>query len=524
MTRFIFVFGGVCSGIGKGLTCAGLGKLFELHHFKIGFLKMDPYLNQDAGTMNPLEHGEVFVLKDGHECDLDNGHYYRFTSHANISKRSNVTMGQILDTILKKERLGIFLGKTIQFQTHVCDEIENRILDASENLDILIIEIGGTLGEVEQQWFLRTIARFSKTHMCINIHLSYLIFLKTTKEWKTKPTQNSIDMLSNTGNKTDILICRTEHLCELEILDKLSYLCDIPRDCIFQETDLTTTIYELPIMLHKMGIDTKIMKLLALTHDGFNEKEYLIWNTLVNNICEPNFNVTIGIVGKYTNNQDSYKSIVEALVHASAKMKIKLNLDFISAENVTDSLNLIHCDGIVVPGGFGERGWNGMIETAQICREDHRPYLGICLGMQAMCVEFARNINDLKTADSMEMNPLTQYPIFSLLKNQNANMGGTMRLGSFDCVLTPETKLSKLYKSHGLLISETHRHRYEMVANLPGLIISGKNPELDLIESVEIENHPFMIGVQYHPEFRSKLDQCHPLFEGFLNAVIETKL
>jgi CTP synthase len=526
MTRYIFIYGGVISGLGKGVLSASIAKLLELHNFKVGFLKLDGYLNLDAGTLNPLEHGEVNVLEDGHECDLDLGHYYRFTSHAKITRGCSVTMGQILDTVLKEERVGKFLGKTIQFQPHVCDEIQNRISLASENLDILIIEVGGTVGDSEQQLFLRAIARFSKTHMCINIHLGYLIFLKSTQEWKTKPTQNSIEMLSQTGNKTDLLICRTEHVCESEILDKISYLCDISRDCVFQEPDLTTTIYELPIVLHQAHIDDKILKLLLLD-EKFNDSEYDNWKTLVKNVNISNFSITIGIVGKYTNNKDSYKSIVEALTHAAAKLKVKLNVDFISAENVSDSLNLAHCDGILVPGGFGERGWNGMLETVQICRENHKCFLGICLGMQAMCVEFARNVCHLPFADSTEMNPHTGYPIFSLLEGQSEQKGGTMRLGSFDCVLQPGTKLSKLYQKdipHTSVISETHRHRYEMVANLPGLIISGKNLELDLIEAVEIDNHPFMIGVQFHPEFRSKLDQCHPVFEGFLNAVVNSRL
>ena len=493
MTRFVFVFGGTISGLGKGLTVASIAKLLELRNLKVGFLKLDGYLNTDAGTMNPNQHGEVFVTEDGKETDLDLGSYYRFTSHAKITRGCSVTMGQILDTILKQERLGTFLGKTIQFQPHVCDEIEKRILLASENVDVLLCEVGGTVGDIEQQWFLQAIARFSKTHMCINIHLGYLIFLKTTKEWKTKPTQNSIAMLAQTGNKTDILICRTEHACETEILDKISYLCDIPRDCIFQEPDLTSTVYELPMMLHEEHIDDKILKLLSLPNEPINKPQYDHWKQQVSNIINNwDFVITIGIVGKYTSNQDSYKSIVESLVHAAAKLKVKLNLDFICAEHVTDSLNVAHCDGILVPGGFGQRGWNGMIETSQICRENQKCFLGICLGMQAMCVEYARNVNHLSNADSTEMNPNTQFPIFSLLEGQSEQKGGTMRLGSFACQLKPGTKLAQLYQSEN--IQETHRHRYEMVANLPGLTISGKNPEFDLVEAVEIDNHPFMIG------------------------------
>lgn len=515
--QYIFVIGGVCSSIGKGLFSASLAKLLEARNFKINILKLDPYFNVDPGTMSPLEHGEVFVTEDGRETDLDLGHYYRFTTNCVLSAASNVTAGQIFKSILEKERQGVFLGKTIQMFPHISNEIQEKIINAGIGSDILIVEIGGTVGDTEQDCFLRAINQFGKNYKnCINVYLSYLLFLKCNKEWKTKPLQHSIENLRKTGLSPDIVICRTEHSCGLEVLDRVSKTCCIARNCVFEQEDLLNSIYDLPNEIYNKKIDAKVLELLNLSNSKPNME---IWNKVVNNILHnTKYTVTIGIVGKYTQNGDAYKSIVESLIHACGHLQAKLNLKFICAEEDDLWTNADSCDAIIVPGGFGIRGWLGKIKTANICRINKKPFLGICLGMQALCVEYAQNVCEIKNADSTEMNS-NCFPIVDLLLNQVEQKGGTMRLGSHKCDLKPNTKIAELYQQNQIV--ETHRHRYEMIyTNLDGLIISGINPDLNVVETVEIANHPFMIGVQFHPEFRSKLDKPHPLFLGLISAAL----
>lgn len=532
--KYIFVTGGVLSSLGKGLTAASIAMLLESRGIKVGILKLDPYLNVDPGTMNPFQHGEVYVTDDGAETDLDLGHYYRFTN-ATISKASNATTGQIYDTVLKRERKGDYLGKTVQVIPHVTDEIKKRILDCAhqdEGTDVVIVEIGGTVGDIESLPFMEAIRqfRYERAGDCINIHLTYVPFLKAAGEVKTKPTQHSVQILREIGIIPDMIICRCENPLPEDIKDKISLFCSVRKEMVIDEPDVALSIYEVPLSLHEQKIDVKICELLHLPQKKPNLKA---WEELVHKLKNPKGKVVIGIVGKYLQHQDAYKSVFEALQHAAIAHQVELEIRRFESDKVLEKGDVAHsiegCDGYLVPGGFGERGWMGKIMTAKYCREKKIPYFGLCLGMQVMCVEFARHVMGLADANSTEIDPNTPHPIISLLSEQQGveNLGGTMRLGTYLCNLAPQTKAQKAYGAPE--VSERHRHRYEFNNVFKdsfakkGLVIAGTLHNKNLCEIVEIADHPWMVGVQFHPEFKSKPGQPHPLFRDFIGAALKRK-
>lgn len=533
-TKFIFITGGVCSSLGKGLTSAAIGLLLEKKGLHIGMLKLDPYLNVDPGTMSPYQHGEVYVTDDGAETDLDLGHYYRFTN-SHLSAASNATSGQIYNTVIRSERHGDYLGKTVQVIPHITDEIKRRIVNCAkqdENIDVVIVEIGGTAGDIESLPFLEAIRQFRYEHPteCINIHLTYVPFLKTAGEVKTKPTQHSVQALRTIGISPDILLCRCETTLSEDVKDKISLFCNVPREAVMEEVDVKYSIYEVPIDLHKQNLDEMICKLLHLPNPSINLSE---WEKIINSIQHPKGSVTIGVVGKYVKHQDAYKSVMEALKHAAIAEGYELHIKQFESDKILENGSLVDtitgCDGYLVPGGFGERGWMGKIQTAKYCRENKIPYFGICLGMQVMAVEFARNVANLEEANSTEFDAFTKHPVISLLSEQRGlqDMGGTMRLGAYQCQLTPNSLAHKAYGKSS--ISERHRHRYEFnnkyleEMEKHGFKISGTLENGALCEIAEIEGHPWMLAVQFHPEFKSKLIDPHPLFRAFVQQAIAHK-
>lgn len=533
-TKFIFITGGVCSSLGKGLTSASIGLLLEKKGLRIAMLKLDPYLNVDPGTMSPYQHGEVYVTDDGAETDLDLGHYHRFTN-ARLSAGSNLTSGQVYNTVIRRERQGGYLGKTVQVIPHITDEIKQRILQCAtytENTDVVLVEIGGTVGDIESQPYLEAIRQFRNEHAgrCINVHLTFVPYLKAAGEVKTKPSQYSVQQLRQIGIFPDIIICRCEVPLDEEVKQKISLYCNVPFEAVIEEQDVTHSIYEVPIELHKQKIDQMICKLLNLTGTEIDLSD---WNKIVHTICNPKGTITVGLVGKYVQHQDAYKSILESLQHAAIASGYKLEIKRFEADKIlhNDSVEeaIKGCDGYLVPGGFGERGWMGKIFTAKYCRENKIPFFGICLGMQVMAVEFARHVVKLNDANSTEIDPCTPNPVISLLSEQRLiqDIGGTMRLGNYNCIIKPGTLAHKVYGKE--LIGERHRHRYEFnnrykeeMENL-GFIISGVLENGPLCEIAEIQDHPWMIGVQFHPEFKSKPTDAHPLFRDFIKAVIKHK-
>ena len=532
-TKFIFVTGGVCSSLGKGLTAAAIGLLLEKKGLKIAMLKFDPYLNVDPGTMSPYQHGEVYVTDDGAETDLDLGHYYRFTNSA-LSRASNATSGQIYNTVIKRERHGDYLGKTVQVIPHITDEIKQRMLHCAkqhEKTDVVLVEVGGTVGDIESLPFLEAIRQFTYEHRssCLNIHLTYVPYLRAAGELKTKPSQHSAQVLREIGIFPDIIICRCEYSLPDEVKDKISLFCNVNRRAVFDEVDVKHSIYEVPIQLHREGIDSMICELLQLKNPPIDLKE---WDKIVDTVINPKGSITVGIVGKYVQHQDAYKSVFESLTHGALAEGYKLHIKRFEADKLPDDPvklreTLEGCDGYLVPGGFGERGWEGKIQTAKYCREKQIPYFGICLGMQVMAVEFARHALGLKDANSTEFDAETKNPVISLLSEQRGvqDLGGTMRLGAYICDLKPQSLASQAYKL--TQISERHRHRYEFNNNYreqmeqKGFNISGVLKNENLCEIAEIANHPWMIGVQFHPEFKSKPTEPHPLFRDFVKAMIK---
>ncbi len=531
-TKFIFVTGGVVSSLGKGLTAASIALLLEARGYKIGMLKLDPYLNVDPGTMSPFQHGEVYVTDDGAETDLDLGHYHRFTK-AKIGKLSNTTSGQIYDEVIKKERRGEYLGKTVQVIPHVTDEIKQRIyrvVKESMQLDVLIIEIGGTTGDIESLPFMEAIRqfRYENPAKCLNIHLTYVPYLKAAGEVKTKPTQHSVQTLRSIGIVPDIILCRCEKVLEEEIKQKISLFCSVPESSVFDEPDVEHTIYEVPLMLHAQKLDAKVCELLSLKDKACDLKD---WEKMVHKFKNPKHVVTIGIVGKYLQHQDAYKSVFEALMHAAIYHESVLKIIKFESDKIEANTNLKTLfkgiDGILVPGGFGERGWEGKILAAKYCREHKLPYFGICLGMQVLCTEFARNKAELKNANSTEMDPETKIPVISLLSEQKDVLlvGGSMRLGAYPCSIAKHTKAYEAYKN--ILVYERHRHRYEFNGQFKkpledkGLVFSGVLADGSLCEIAEVKDHPWMVGVQFHPEFLSKPVTPHPLFRDFIGACIK---
>lgn len=531
-TKFIFITGGVCSSLGKGLTSAAIGMLLEKKGLKIAMLKFDPYLNVDPGTMSPFQHGEVYVTDDGAETDLDLGHYFRYTNSI-LSKVSNATSGQIYNTVIKRERRGDYLGKTVQVIPHITDEIKQRLINCAkqqEGTDVVLVEVGGTVGDIESLPFMEAIRQFTYEHRkeCLNIHLTYVPYLQAAGEVKTKPSQHSAQILRSIGIFPDIIICRCERSLDSEVKEKISLFCNVPRRAVIEEVDVKHSIYEVPIRLHEEGIDEMICELLQLPNPSIDLQE---WVDLVEIIKNPKGTVTVGVIGKYVQHQDAYKSVMEALAHGALatgyKLKIKcFEADKLPLDDAGFKEAIEGCDGYLVPGGFGERGWLGKIRTAQFCRESKTPYFGICLGMQVMAVEFAQNVLGLKDANSTEVDSDTVHPIISLLSQQQGvqDLGGTMRLGAYICELKPESKSFQAYKLPQ--ISERHRHRYEFnnkykeAMEKAGFLISGILKGEALCEISEIKDHPWMVGVQFHPEFKSKPTKPHPLFRDFVQAMI----
>lgn len=529
--KYIFITGGVVSSLGKGLTSASIGYLLECRGLKIAMLKFDPYLNVDPGTMNPFQHGEVYVTDDGSETDLDLGHYYRFT-HSPLSRASNATSGQIYDTVIKRERKGDFLGKTVQVIPHVTDEIKSRILACAKqekDTEVVLVEIGGTVGDIESQPFLEAIRqfRYERPKDCLFIHLTYVPYLKAAGEVKTKPTQHSVQVLREIGIIPDMIICRCENVLSEEIKAKISLFCSVPLDAVIDEKDVSVSVYEVPKDLHRQHIDDMICRMFDLKTPPANLKD---WEKMLENVLHPKKGkVKIGIVGKYVNHQDAYKSVFEALYHAAAASSVELEIcrfesDRLTKDNIEKSLK--GCDGYLVPGGFGERGWEGMVEAAHYCRTKEIPFFGLCLGMQVMIVEFARNVLKLDKANSTEIDPNTPYPVISMLSEQKKvkNLGGTMRLGAYPCELKEKSLAFEAYGKK--LIHERHRHRYEFNNEYlsaftdKGMLFSGVLEKNSLCEIAEIPSHPWMLGVQFHPEFKSKPLEPHPLFREFIKAVL----
>jgi len=533
-TKYVFVTGGVCSSLGKGLTAASLGMLLENKGLKVAMLKLDPYLNVDPGTMSPYQHGEVYVTDDGAETDLDLGHYYRYTNSP-LSKASNATSGQIYNTVIRRERQGEYLGKTVQVIPHITDEIKQRILNCGkqeEDVDIVLVEIGGTVGDIESLPFLEAIRQFCNEHRgdCLNIHLTYVPYLKAAGEVKTKPSQHSVQALRAIGIFPDIILCRCEKSLSEDVKDKISLFCNVPVKAVIEEVDVEYSIYEVPLKLHEQGCDDMICEMLKLPHKKADLKA---WEKILETIRNPKGKITVGVVGKYVQHQDAYKSVYEALQHAAIANGYKMEIKSFEADKILKDgsveKSIEGCDGYLVPGGFGERGWMGKILAAKYCRENKIPYFGICLGMQVMAVEFARHKAGFPEANSTEIDPSTPDPVISLLSEQRniQDMGGTMRLGNYACTLKPNTKAHKAYGED--VIHERHRHRFEFnnkyqeAMEKVGFEVAGTLDNGVLCEICEVKDHPWMVGVQFHPEFKSKPTEPHPLFNHFVKAIIHAK-
>ncbi|MBS0625362.1 MAG: CTP synthase [Verrucomicrobia bacterium] len=529
--KYVFITGGVVSSLGKGLTSASIGHLLECRGVKIAMLKLDPYLNVDPGTMNPFQHGEVYVTDDGAETDLDLGHYYRFT-HSPLTKASNATTGQIYDTVIKKERKGDYLGKTVQVIPHVTDEIKARILACAaqeKDTQVVLVEIGGTVGDIESLPFLEAIRqfRYERPSDCINIHLTYVPFLKAAGEVKTKPTQHSVQALREIGIVPDMILCRCEDPLGADLKAKISLFCNVREEAVIDEKDVEHSIYEVPTDLHRQGLDEMVCKMLGLKTGPADLSR---WERMLQSVLHPKGKVTIGVVGKYMDHQDAYKSVYEALRHGAIAAGVDLEIRRFESDRIVENGSveaaIKGCDGYLVPGGFGERGWEGKVLTAKYCRTKGIPYFGLCLGMQVMIVEFARNVLGLKKAHSTEVDPNTPDPVISMLSEQKQiqNLGGTMRLGAYPCELKPDTLAFKAYGKK--IIWERHRHRYEFNNHYKtafeekGMFFAGTLEKGTLCEISEVAGHPWMLGVQYHPEFKSKPLEPHPLFRDFIQSII----
>ena len=531
--KYIFITGGVVSSLGKGVACASLGLLLKKRGTKVNLQKFDPYLNVDPGTMNPFQHGEVFVLDDGAETDLDLGHYERFLDES-LTKDSNVTTGQVYGEVIARERRGDYLGATVQVIPHITDEIKRRIkmlADKNGDVDVVITEIGGTVGDIEGLPFLESIRQIGLEHGPKNIlyiHLTLVPFIESAGEVKTKPTQHSVKELREIGIQPNILLCRTAKPLSKEIKDKIGLFCNVPSQAVIQAMDVES-IYEIPLIFHQEGLDDLVCQHLDLSCQKLDMSE---WEKMVEKIKHPKYEVKIGICGKYTNLKDSYKSIIEAFVHAGEENEAKVKLKWISSEDLEKEgaeRYLEDMDGILIPGGFGERGIEGKIEAVKFVRENKVPFLGICLGMQCAVIEFARSVCGLKGANSTEFDKNTEYPVISLLAEQEkvVDKGATMRLGAYPCILDKETFSFRAYEE--INISERHRHRYEFnnhfkeILTKSGLKIAGVSPDGKLVEIIEIENHPWFAGVQFHPELKSRPLKAHPLFREFVKASLKYK-
>ena len=528
MAKYIFVTGGVTSSLGKGIIAASLAKLLQARGLRVTIQKFDPYINVDPGTLNPYEHGECFVTEDGAETDLDLGHYERFLNIF-TSQANNVTTGRIYQTVINKEREGAYLGKTVQVVPHITDEIKRRMLLLGQNneFDIIITEIGGTVGDIESLPFIEALRQLQwelPEEDTVVVHLTLIPYLKAAKELKTKPTQHSVKMLSQEGVHPDILVCRTEEALSADIRRKIALFCNVKQEAVIEAAD-APTIYEVPLAMMREKLDLICLKKLNISQ--FKEPELTKWKEFLDKLKYPKHKVTIGLIGKYIELQDAYKSILEAFVHAGAINECKVQVvnvhsEFITGENVAEKLG--HLDGLLVAPGFGHRGVEGKITAVKYARENNLPFFGICLGMQMAVIEFAQNVLSLKGAHSTEMNPGTSDPVIDLMEEQKTitAKGGTMRLGSYTCALKNNSLAAEIYGTDS--ISERHRHRWEFnnkyLAEFEkaGMVASGKNPESDLVEIIEIPSHPFFIGVQYHPELKSTVENPQPIFVHFIKA------
>jgi len=528
--KYIFVTGGVVSSLGKGLAAASIGCLLESRGLKVNLMKFDPYLNVDPGTMSPFQHGEVFVTDDGAETDLDLGHYERFT-HARLSRDNNWTTGRIYEQIIAKERRGDYLGKTVQVIPHVTNEIKSAMKKVAQDVDVAIVEIGGTVGDIESLPFMEAIRQMRQElgrEHTLFVHVTLVPFIAAAQELKTKPTQHSVKELLSIGIQPDMLLCRTDRFLSKDIKSKIALFCNVEEEAVITAKDVAS-IYEVPVVFSREGVDTLILRYLHLEAKDRDLKE---WDELVHRIYNPKAEVTIGIVGKYVEYEDSYKSLKEALVHGALAHNLKLNLNWIEAEGLetggsTYEEQLRDYDGILVPGGFGKRGIEGMLIAIRYARENNVPFFGICLGMQTACVEFARNVCGLADANSSEFDPATPHRVIYKLRELRGveELGGTMRLGAWTCKIEPGTLAHRIYGQ--LEISERHRHRYEFnreyesTQTAGGLRISGSTPDGTYVEMIELPDHPHFIGCQFHPEFKSKPLEPHPLFRTFVGAAYE---
>ena len=532
-TKYIFVSGGVTSSLGKGIIAASLAKLLQARKFRVTIQKFDPYINIDPGTLNPYEHGECYVTEDGAETDLDLGHYERFLN-VHTSKANNVTTGKIYKTVIDKEREGAYLGKTVQIIPHITDEIKRRmlLLGKSGKYDIIITELGGTVGDIESTPFIEAVRQLQWELLdedCILIHLTLVPFLSAAKELKTKPTQHSVRMLQQNGVNPDIIVCRTEHPLPVDVRKKIALFCNVKPNAVIESMD-AKSIYEVPLNMMHEKLDEIVLHKLGL--ENAPAPDLVKWNAFLEKMYHPKGEVDIALVGKYVELQDAYKSILESFVHAGAVNECKVNVHTVHSEYLDESSlgqKLAGMDGVLVAPGFGERGIAGKIKAVQYARENNIPFFGICLGMQMAVIEYSRNVAGLTDAMTTEVNPTTPYPVIDLMEEQKTLTikGGTMRLGAYDCILEKNSLAHDIYgKTH---ISERHRHRYEFNNNFKevlekaGLKFSGRNPDTGLVEVVELPSHPFFIGVQFHPELKSTVEEPHPIFVAFVKAAKEYK-
>jgi len=528
MAKYIFVTGGVTSSLGKGIIAASLAKLLQARGLRVTIQKFDPYINVDPGTLNPYEHGECFVTEDGAETDLDLGHYERFLNIF-TSQANNVTTGRIYQTVINKEREGAYLGKTVQVVPHITDEIKRRmqLLGQTGEYDIVITEIGGTVGDIESLPFVEAVRQLQwelPEEDSVVVHLTLIPYLKAAKELKTKPTQHSVRMLSQEGVHPDVIVCRTERTLSTEIRRKIALFCNVKQEAVIESID-AATIYEVPVLMMREGLDKIVLRKMNITE--YKEPELTKWKEFLDKLKYPKGKVTIGLIGKYIELQDAYKSILESFIHAGAINECKVDIVNVHSEFITDdnvSEKLAGLDGLLVAPGFGHRGVEGKIVAVKYARENNMPFFGICLGMQMAAIEFARNVLGLKDAHSTEMNPDTKEPVIDLMEEQKkvTSKGGTMRLGSYPCEIREGSLASKIYGASS--ISERHRHRWEFnnkyleLFEKAGMIASGKNPGTGLVEIIELPNHPFFVGVQYHPELKSTVENPQPIFVHFVKA------
>ena len=534
-TKYIFTTGGVVSSLGKGLASASIGALLESRGLKVNFLKFDPYINVDPGTMNPFQHGEVYVTEDGAETDLDLGHYERYTN-VTTSKKNNFTTGQIYDSVISKERRGDYLGGTVQVIPHITDEIKSKIFDLGKDVDIVIVEVGGTVGDIESLPFLEAIRQIRNDlgrENTLYIHLTLVPYIATAGELKTKPTQHSVKELREIGIQPDILLCRTDRFLSPEIKSKIALFCNVDKDAVITAKNVET-IYEVPIVFHQEGLDEKVVEKLNI---WTGRPDLKCWEKIIKKIKQPRYETTIAVVGKYVTLVESYKSLTEALVHGGVANDARVILKYVDSEQVEKTGPegiLKSVEGVLVPGGFGTRGIEGKIRAIQYAREKKIPFFGICLGMQCAVIEIARHCSGLKGANSMEFDPHTPHPVIYLMeewvdreqtlqrRSTDTAMGGTMRLGLYPCRLEEGTVAMQAYNKK--LVSERHRHRYEFnnaymdILGKEGLVFSGTSPDKGLVEIAELKGHPWFLGCQFHPEFRSKPMDPHPLFRDFIRA------